>query len=171
MDGTNFISVGNLTVHQGLDQISYTPLTFDNVFTKMVVPKVKQVIYNPPATIVMWDDGTKTVVKCMDQEWYSPYYGFCACICKKMFGSSSAARRAAGIPKEKRSKDVKVFKVGDIVRIKNNLLGAFDVPDDMWEYKGKVATITRVLSLGVYHLDVDGGKWNWYETLLERVKK
>ena len=28
------------------------------------MPKFKQVIYNDPATIIFWEDGTKTVVKC-----------------------------------------------------------------------------------------------------------
>lgn len=28
--------------------------------------KVDKVIYNPPATIVFWNDGTKTVVKCQE---------------------------------------------------------------------------------------------------------
>lgn len=31
---------------------------------------IDRVIFNPPATIVLWDDGTKTVVKCSeDDEW------------------------------------------------------------------------------------------------------
>lgn len=30
------------------------------------IPTPKQVIFNPPATIVFWDDGSKTVVKCQD---------------------------------------------------------------------------------------------------------
>lgn len=172
MENVSIDPSGTIKIHQGYDTISCTSITVGNRFMgDGFTAKVKKVIYNPPATIVMWDDGTKTVVKCMDDEWYSPYSGFCACVCKKLFGSSSAARKAAGIPKEKRSKNVKVFKVGDIVRIKNDLLGAFDVADDMWKYKGRLATITRVLPLDTYRLDVDGGEWNWYETLLERVKK
>jgi hypothetical protein len=27
------------------------------------LPKIKRVIFNDPATIVLWEDGTKTVVK------------------------------------------------------------------------------------------------------------
>jgi hypothetical protein len=184
MGSIDISSLGNITISSDQDgyvTTSWTGPTCEQVemleaiqsFRKAtLLPKlIKRVIYNPPATIVMWNDGTKTIVKCMDDEEYSQYYGFCACVCKKLFGSSSAARKAAGIPKKKRSKNVKVFKVGDIVRIKNDLLGAFDVADDMWKYKGRLATITRVLPLDTYRLDVDGGEWNWYETLLERVKK
>lgn len=28
---------------------------------------IKRVIFNPPATIVLWEDGTKTVVKCHNE--------------------------------------------------------------------------------------------------------
>lgn len=31
-----------------------------------MVPKIKKVIFNNPATIVFWADGTKTVVKCQE---------------------------------------------------------------------------------------------------------
>ena len=33
------------------------------------LPKVKRLIFNPPATIVYWTDGTKTVVKAQDEEF------------------------------------------------------------------------------------------------------
>lgn len=33
-----------------------------------VTPQIKNVIFNPPATIVFWIDGTKTVVKCQNGE-------------------------------------------------------------------------------------------------------
>lgn len=34
-----------------------------------VIPKIKDVIYNCPATIVFWEDGTKTVVKCKNEKF------------------------------------------------------------------------------------------------------
>ena len=34
-------------------------------------PGIKKVIFNDPATIVLWDDGTKTVVKCSEGDTYS----------------------------------------------------------------------------------------------------
>ena len=47
----------------------------------------KQVIYNDPATIVLWDDGTKTVVKCHPEDVYDPEKGFLLCCAKKLFGN------------------------------------------------------------------------------------
>ena len=38
-------------------------------------------------------DGDKTVVKCSGDDTPSRYAGFCAAIVKKLFGSSSAAKK------------------------------------------------------------------------------
>lgn len=50
-------------------------------------PTPQEVIFNPPATIVIWNDGTKTVVKCMEGDEYSKDVGLAMCFCKKMLGS------------------------------------------------------------------------------------
>jgi hypothetical protein len=50
---------------------------------------VKKVIYNPPATIILWEDGTKTVVKCDPRDEYDPKYGFALCYMKKALGNTS----------------------------------------------------------------------------------
>ncbi len=47
---------------------------------------IKDVIYNDPATIVFWKNGTKTVVK-VDGEEYDPEKGLAMAFCKKMFGN------------------------------------------------------------------------------------
>lgn len=51
-------------------------------------PKIKKVIYNNPATIVLWNDGTKTVVKCMEGDTFSQEMGLAMCICKKALGEN-----------------------------------------------------------------------------------
>ena len=49
---------------------------------------ILKVIYNDPATIVFWGDGTKTVVKCQEGDDYSPRMGLLYCIAKKAFGNT-----------------------------------------------------------------------------------
>ena len=49
------------------------------------IPNIKNVIFNAPATIVFWSDGSKTVVKCMDEDTYSKDVGLAMCFMKKMF--------------------------------------------------------------------------------------
>lgn len=47
-----------------------------------MLDKIKNVIFNDPATIVFWDDGTKTVVKAED-EAFDPEKGLAMAIVKK----------------------------------------------------------------------------------------
>lgn len=65
--------------------------------------KAKRVIFNPPATIVIWEDGTKTVVKAQDDR-YDRMTGVAMCYMKKALGNTSRAfndaLRAAGIGEE-----------------------------------------------------------------------
>ena len=49
--------------------------------------EIKNVIFNPPATIVFWDDGTKTVVKAQNGEYFDPEKGLSMAIAKKHFGN------------------------------------------------------------------------------------
>jgi len=51
-----------------------------------VIPKIKDVIYNDPATIVFWEDGTKTVVKCKNEK-FDPEKGLAMAFSKKMLGN------------------------------------------------------------------------------------
>lgn len=47
---------------------------------------IKDVIFNNPATIVLWKDGTKTVVKATEEE-YDPEKGLAMAIAKKRYGN------------------------------------------------------------------------------------
>lgn len=47
---------------------------------------IKKVIFNNPATIVFWADGTKTVVKCADFDIFDPEKGLAMAICKRIYG-------------------------------------------------------------------------------------
>jgi hypothetical protein len=48
---------------------------------------IKKVIFNDPATIVIWSDDTKTVVKCQEGDTYSKELGLAMCISKKFLGN------------------------------------------------------------------------------------
>lgn len=48
---------------------------------------IKEVIFNDPATVVIWSDGTKTVVKCQPGDEYSRETGLAMCIAKKYLGN------------------------------------------------------------------------------------
>ena len=48
---------------------------------------IKDVIFNDPATIVFWADGTKTVVKCQEGDEFDPEKGLTMAIAKKVYGN------------------------------------------------------------------------------------
>ncbi len=50
-------------------------------------PRPIKVIFNNPATIVIWSDGTKTVVKCDPKDTYSKEAGLALCYMKKVLGN------------------------------------------------------------------------------------
>lgn len=46
--------------------------------------KIKKIILNNPATVIFWNDNSKTVVKCMDGEKYNPLNGIAIAFMKGM---------------------------------------------------------------------------------------
>ena len=52
--------------------------------------KIKNVIFNDPATIVLWSDGTKTVVKCGENDIYDPEKGLAMAVAKKYLGTNKS---------------------------------------------------------------------------------
>lgn len=64
-------------------------LAIMNVFenTSLKESDIKDVIFNRKATIVLWKDGTKTVVKCQPGDKYSPEAGLAIAVMKKVFGN------------------------------------------------------------------------------------
>ena len=48
---------------------------------------IKKIMYKPPATIVFWNDGTKTVAVCEKGDVYNKELGFALCVLKKKYGN------------------------------------------------------------------------------------
>lgn len=53
------------------------------------IPGIEKVIFNEPATIVFWNDGTKTVVKCCEKDTYDREVGFKTALLTKMFSKQA----------------------------------------------------------------------------------
>ena len=56
--------------------------------TTMTAASIKNVIFNPPATIVFWTDGSKTVVKCNAKDEFDPEKGLAMAIAKRCADNS-----------------------------------------------------------------------------------
>lgn len=52
-----------------------------------IVPKPARVIFHNPATVIYWEDGTKTVVKCQPGDTYDKEKGVALCYMKKILGN------------------------------------------------------------------------------------
>ena len=57
---------------------------------KVNIPKIKNIDFQPPLTIVVWEDGTKTFVKCAKDEIFDPEKGAAMAIAKKALGDKYA---------------------------------------------------------------------------------
>lgn len=51
------------------------------------IPEIKNTYFNDPVTVVIWEDGTKTMVKCQEGDVYSAETGLALCIAKKALGN------------------------------------------------------------------------------------
>lgn len=68
-----------------IDDIIYE----DNV-KEAVCDYPSKVIFNPPATIVIFNDGTKIISKCDKEDKFSKETGFLMCMLKKVYGNTKS---------------------------------------------------------------------------------
>lgn len=94
------------TLYQGLkkfqdkqaeDTVEYTKELRNKLIggaNEMKNADVKKIIFSGPKTIVLWTDGTKTIVSMSKDELrFDPEAAFCAAYTKKMFGTNSKIKR------------------------------------------------------------------------------
>lgn len=94
------------TLYQGLkkfqdkqaeDTVEYTKELRNKLIggaNEMKNVDVKKIIFSGPKTIVLWSDGTKTIVSMSKDELrFDPEAAFCAAYTKKMFGMNSKIKR------------------------------------------------------------------------------
>ena len=85
---TNLRQVLGLPTPLTAQVVRYEHYTVPECFV-FTLPKIKKVIFNDPATIVLWLDGTKTVVKCQEGDEYSKEKGLALCFAKRALGNKS----------------------------------------------------------------------------------
>ena len=74
--------------------IEASKITYDTYYNKCAINSIfgapshiTNVIFNDPATIVIWSDGSKTVVKTQNNEVFDPEKGLAMAITKKSLGN------------------------------------------------------------------------------------
>ena len=115
------------TLYQGLKKLQdgqseYTKELLNKLIggtDEMKNVDVKKIIFSGPKTIVLWSDGTKTIVSMSKDELrFDPEAAFCAAYTKKMFGTNSKIKRIIKEKsnyedwKEKEEPDDQSYKLG-----------------------------------------------------------
>ena len=77
----------NTKEYLGIAQKEYMASNLADYPTLMASSLIKKVIFGGNKTIILWNDGSKTMVSCADGEQLDPYMGFCAAFTKGFFGS------------------------------------------------------------------------------------
>lgn len=93
----------------------------------------KKVIFNDPATIIIWSDGTKTIVKAMEDDIYDPMVGLAMCICKKVLGPEYKRifRKYEKQYDEQIENEVSMFDIRDEI---DNILTKAKQLKDSWDF-------------------------------------
>ena len=85
--GTDYVSSLE-TIAEAMERFNgCPPVGKKDVQKSEMLNKIKNVIFNKPATIVFWADGTKTVVKC-ENENFDPEKGLAMAIVKKVMADN-----------------------------------------------------------------------------------
>ena len=98
-------------------------------------PEIKNVIFNDPATIVFWTDGTKTVVKCQEGDEFDPEKGLTMAIAKKVYSNKGSycnviKKWCEPYHEKQKEKNDLVARICDVGRKANAALAALDMAED-----------------------------------------
>ena len=141
----------------------FKPVSFNFLdLKKQTVPEIEKVYLNPPYTVVIWKDGTKTKIKCQGGDIYDPEKGLALAISKKALGNKGSwyevfkkfispadlerepapASQPDPEPQEEEKPSGAKYKVGDKVLIKKEISNSEEYP---WFdcVRGQVVTITE----------------------------
>ena len=103
--------------------VSFTHSTDGINWTLGTSYKPKKVIYDEAAgvTVVLWTDGTKTIVRAAEGEEHDAYLGYCIALAKKMHGTNSALKRDLEkvlVVKEDKKLDISVSPLPPLLSMK-----------------------------------------------------
>ena len=85
---TSFIPKTNADYGGTLAELS----CFENIINEMGKIYITKVLYNNPATVVFWSDGTETRNVCPKDVLYNPDAGLAFCVLKKLMGGNEVAK-------------------------------------------------------------------------------
>lgn len=83
-----------MNITQGVrDELAKNNLCHDIMNKRIPIPKKIIVNEDSEVTVVLWNDGTKTIVRCSEADTYDSYAAYCAAFAKKCYGTNSQLKR------------------------------------------------------------------------------
>jgi hypothetical protein len=158
-------SNGNCSIHivEDPDYYTWDERCFE---LKLTAGKggISRVIFNEPATIVFWDDGEKTVVKCQNDEPYDKEKGLALCYMKKALGNKSNFNNV--FKQFIENEEEETFKVGEKVRVIR------DNPMCSELHKGDIVTVDSFSANDTSLFVQDKAGYCWYvkRDAIEKIK-
>ena len=90
-NGNRVVKVKTVNVGDIIASIFAAATESDNVASSKkcidLDKEIDRVVFNDPATIVFWKDGTKTVTKCHNGDVFNKETGLAMCIVRKLTGN------------------------------------------------------------------------------------
>ena len=112
------------------DTIDAMAYCLNDIFTvkPMSDLNIKNVIFNDPATIVFWADGTKTIAKCSEDDIFDPEKGLAMAICKRALGDKFRKTFSKWVPEEEKEnkKDNAIASVYKLTEALDKALDEYD---------------------------------------------
>lgn len=146
----------------------------------------KRYVINDKVTVLMWKDGTKTIIRRCEGDPFNARLGFLTAFFQHHSGLSKnkANKYLASLvveePKKEEVKEKKIItlKVGDKVRVRKDLevgetYGIDSFTPQMKQLLGKEVTIKEVFEDGTYFLEEDENwlQFNWTNEMFELERK
>lgn len=77
---------------------------------------IKNIIFSNPCTIVFWEDGTKTIVRCGETEYFDPEKGIAMALMRKVYGPRHSYMKVLGpyIEEFWRKEEIKEQLIGEV---------------------------------------------------------
>lgn len=112
IDNAIYTAMANDYSRQSMEQAKKN----DIVKFGMCSVSIRKVIFNDPATVVLWSDGTKTVVKCGPEDKFDTEKGLAMAIVKKMAGNDNSFHKVfKQYPKKKKKEPVSIGLISGMV--------------------------------------------------------
>ena len=98
-------SLAQYCYHDILDTMNYINYCEKQNRLDRLGLKIKKVIFNDPATIILWTNGEKTVVKCSEGDEFDREKGLAMAICKEILGDKFKSTFKEFAPEEAKPVD------------------------------------------------------------------